>query len=74
MPNFDCYTIEYDIINREWDVFGHGEFPASSVFAGERKRTLIATFPTPIEALAKYPDASVIGEKEFGKIQQKGGG
>ena len=59
MPKkFDWFSIEQDQFG-DWEVFGHGVYPQSSVLAGQPSRWCVATFDTLEKAQEAYPDAEV---------------
>ena len=55
---YRSFTIEQDEYGT-WEVFGHGEYPRSSVLAGQPGRWCVASFDTLEEALKAYPKATV---------------
>ena len=55
-------TDEYTGATR-WEVYGHGEYEASSVLAGQYRRCYLDSFETAAEALAAYPSARLEGPK-----------
>lgn len=57
--DFDDYTIEPDL-NGGFAVYGHGIYPESSVLAGQSRRSFLAAYDTVEEAVAAWPEASVM--------------
>jgi len=66
MSEFDWYTIEtHPDMPDEVVVYGHGEYEASSVLAGQYRRCFLDVFPSVEEAQRAYPDAEVSGSTKF---------
>ncbi len=64
MPHQDPLVIEYpvtgsrgNVLAEEYGVYRYGTYEASSVLAGQQKRTYVDQFPTLAEAQAAFPAA-----------------
>ena len=55
---FDYLTIE-PFEDGKFAVYGHGEYEASSVLAGQYRRAFVELYDTQEEAVAAFPDAQV---------------
>ena len=56
----DYMTIEPSRYGDGFDLYGWGEYPETSVLAGQQRKQFIAAYATIELALADAPDASVI--------------
>ena len=56
----DFYTIEPNAYG-EVSVYGWGVYEASSVLAGQQRKSFVDGYATAAEALVAYPDADVHG-------------
>jgi hypothetical protein len=54
----DYYTIEPNAYG-EVSVYGWGVYEASSVLAGQQRKSYISAYPTAVEAVEAYPEANV---------------
>ena len=58
-----CPAIDEYTKATKFDVYGHGEYEATSVLAGQYRRCFLDSFPTAAEAQAAYPGARLEGPK-----------
>lgn len=56
MPSFDYYTLRVGRYGGV-DVLGWGEYPESSVLAGQPMKVFVGNFPTEEAARSAYPQA-----------------
>lgn len=67
MPEFNRYTIEEERhLGGGFIVYGHGNYPSNSPYAGQYRRVALEAFETVEQALKKYPDAEESESTKWG--------